>query len=103
MTFIEQVKKIISTLPHSEVRVPYTYHHDYLRMYCQKFYDASRADVAANHIENENELYAVALTYLLHTLSYENTYHIEGDEKEVCLKAMAMTKHVIERYKNNLS
>lgn len=30
----KQIKSVIKKFPHSEVRVPFTYHHDYLRGNC---------------------------------------------------------------------
>lgn len=51
---------VISKLPHSEGRVPYSYHHDYLRMNVKKFKGCSRSEVASIHEENTDESYAVA-------------------------------------------
>jgi hypothetical protein len=64
---------VIKKLPHSEGRVPYTYHHDYLRMNVEKFKRRSRSFVASNHNEDDIELYAVALTQLLDGLNFRDT------------------------------
>jgi len=89
---------VIKKLPHSEGRVPYTYHHDYLRMNVKTFNGCSRSDVASNHIENEVELYAVALTELLDELKFGDTIDLNSDDIAACKKAMDITKNVVSRY-----
>jgi hypothetical protein len=89
---------VIRKLPHSECRVPYTYHHDYLRMNVKKFNGCSRSDVALNHIENDIELYAVALTELLDELKFVDTMDLNSDDIVACKKAMDITKNVVSRY-----
>lgn len=89
---------VISKLPHSEGRVPYTYHHDYLRINVDKFKGSSRSDVASNHIENKNELYAVALTQLLDQLKFQDTMNLSSDDIEICKKAIEITENVVSRY-----
>ena len=59
---IDEYKRLIGLLSHSADRVPYTYHHDYIR---NVFPDLSRADVASMKNWSEEELYATALTGLL--------------------------------------
>jgi hypothetical protein len=59
---VEDYKRLIVLLPRSVDRVPYTYHHDYIR---NVFPDLSRADVAAMKNWSEEELYATALIGLL--------------------------------------
>lgn len=58
----DDYKKLIELVPHSVDRVPYTYHHDYIR---NVFPDLSRSDVAAMKNWSEEELYATALVGLL--------------------------------------
>jgi len=89
---------VISKLPHSECRVPYTYHHDYLRMNTKKFKGCSRSEVASNHTENKDELYAVALTQLLDELQFQDTMNLSSDDIEFCKKAIEITENVVSRY-----
>jgi len=89
---------VISKLPHSEGRVPYTYHHDYLRINVDRFKGSSRSDVASNHIENKDELYAVALTQLLDELKFQDTKNLSSDDIEICKKAIEITEKVVSRY-----
>jgi hypothetical protein len=89
---------VISKLPHSEGRVPYTYHHDYLRINVDKFKGCSRSEVASKHIENKDELYAVALTQLLDELNFRNTMNLSSDDIDVCKKAIEITENVVSRY-----
>ena len=89
---------VIKKLPHSEGRVPYTYHHDYLRIHVNKFNGFSRSDVASNHIENEVELYAVALRQLLDELDFTDTMDLTSEDIVVCKKAIKITDNVVSRY-----
>ncbi len=89
---------VISKLTHSEGRVPYTYHHDYLRINVDRFKGSSRSDVASNHIENKDELYAVALTQLLDELKFQDTMNLSSDDIEICKKAIEITENVVSRY-----
>lgn len=89
---------VISKLPHSEGRVPYTYHHDYLRMNVEKFKGCSRSEVASGHIENKDELYAVALTQLLDELKFADTMDLTKDDIDICKKAIEITENVVSRY-----
>ncbi len=89
---------VIKKLPHSEGRVPYTYHHDYLRLNVGKFKGSSRSEVASNHSENEIELYAVALTQLLDELNFRDTMDLNSDDIVACKKAIEITENVVSRY-----
>jgi hypothetical protein len=89
---------VIKKLPHSEGRVPYTYHHDYLRMNVEKFKGKSKSEVASNHSENETELYAVALTQLLDELNFRDTMDLNSEDIVACKKAIEITKNVVSRY-----
>ena len=79
---------VIKKLPHSEGRVPYTYHHDYLRMNVEKFKGKSRSEVASNHSENKIELYAVALTKLLDELNFRDTMDLNSEDIVACSVAI---------------
>lgn len=61
----DKFKRVIDKLPHSESRVPYTYHHDLLRMTPGKFYDKSRSEIASMHNHDEDQLYALSLVYIM--------------------------------------
>lgn len=91
---------VIKKLPHSKDRVPYTYHHDYLRMNVEKFKGSSRSEVASNHLEDEVELYAVALTQLLDKLNFRDTMDLNSDDIVACKKAIEITENVVSRYNN---
>jgi hypothetical protein len=94
----EYFNSVIKKLSHSECRVPYTYHHDYLRMNVENFKGLSRSEVASNHIEDDVELYAVALTKLLDELSFRDTMDLNNDDIIVCKKAIEITENVVARY-----
>jgi hypothetical protein len=89
---------VISKLHHSESRVPYTYHHDYLRMNVDRFKGCSRSEVASKHTESKDELYAVALTQLLDELNFRDTMNLSNDDIEICKKAIEITENVVSRY-----
>lgn len=61
----EQIKAVISKLPHIESRVPYTYHHDWMRTNIEKFLGCSRSDIASME-HDDYELYALALCQIIH-------------------------------------
>lgn len=98
METLENFKSVFKKLPHSEGRVPYTYHHDYLRNNVCLFLDCSRGEIAAKHCENEMELYAVALTQLLGDLKFTDTMDLNSDDIIICKKAIEITKAVVKRY-----
>ena len=89
---------VIKKLPHSEGRVPYTYHHDYLRCNVAKFNGFSRSEVASGHKENEIELYAVALTQLLDEVNFRDTMDLNSEDIIACKKAIEITENVVSRY-----
>ena len=89
---------VIKKLPHSEGRVPYTYHHDYLRMNVEKFVGCSRSEVASEHSERDVELYAVALTQLLDELKFRDTMDLNSDDIIACKKAIEITENIVSRY-----
>ncbi len=92
--------EVIDKLPHSKSRVPYTYHHDYLRQHSKKYEYMSRSEVASSHTSNDIELYAVALTQLLSELGSDVIYHINSEDLTICKKAKEITDDVLARYHN---
>lgn len=89
---------VIAKLPHLKGRVPYTYHHDYLRINVEKFNGSSRSEVAANHEENIDELYAVALVKLLDELNFRDTMVLNNDDIVLYKKAVEITDNIVSRY-----
>lgn len=97
---IDQIKSVIKKLPHSGDRVPYTYHHDYLRQYCEEFRSTSRSYVASNHYDNELELYAIALIQIM-SEQLSNVYSVcdlNNEDMIVFNKALNIKNEVLEKY-----
>lgn len=62
----ERILEVIKKLPHSETRVPYTYHHDYIRQQSQKMLGSSRSEVAILAKDTSEEaIYATALVQIV--------------------------------------
>lgn len=95
---IDDFESVINKLPHSEGRVPYTYHHDYLRMHVINFKCFSRSEVASDHNSDDVELYAVALTKLLDELNFRNTMDLSKEDIDICKKAIEITENAVNRY-----
>ena len=90
--------EVIDKLPHSKSRVPYTYHHDYLRQHSKFHNQMSRSEVASSHTADDAELYAVALTQLLNEVGADAIYHINSQDVFVCKKAKEITGAALFRY-----
>lgn len=90
--------EVIDKLPHSKSRVPYTYHHDYLRQNSKVHIGMSRSDVASSHTADDVELYAIALTQLLDELGSKAIYHINSNDVLICKKAKEITNAAVSRY-----
>lgn len=90
--------EVINILPHSKSRVPYTYHHDYLRQNSKVHSGMSRSDVASSHTADGVELYAIALTQLLDELGSKAIYHINSNDVLICKKAKEITDAAVSRY-----
>ena len=90
--------EVIDKLPHSKSRVPYTYHHDYLRQNSKVHSGMSRSDVASSHTADDVELYAIALTQLLDEIGSKVIYHINPNDVLVCKKAKEITDAAVSRY-----
>lgn len=61
----EQVLYLCRFIIHSESRMPYTYHHDYLIMHGSSMGGMSRGDIAAIEEFSADELYSIAFLQLL--------------------------------------
>lgn len=68
--------KLIEKLPHSKSRVPFTYHHDYLRAHSKKHQVMSRSEVASCRDSDQTELYAIALMKIIEDLGLDIYEHI---------------------------
>lgn len=95
---IENIKKIIEKLPHSRTRVPYTYHHDYLRWNSPIHSKMSRSEVSENSCNDDEELYSVALCQLLTELGPNVFLYMNGEDVEVCKQAVLNTQAIINSY-----
>ena len=96
---IIKLKSVIDKFPVSGERVPYTYHHDYLRNNVDKFMGMSRAYVAENHKENQTELYMTTLVYLIEQ-NPDVILYLNDDERGVCKKSLKFMKKLNKRYDN---
>ena len=97
-TNIDCLLEVIDKLPHSKSRVPYTYHHDYLRQHSKVHHQMSRSDVSASHTADEVELYAIALTQLLNEVGSDSIYHLDSADVLMCKKAKEITDAAVSRY-----
>ena len=86
---------LIKRVPHSESRVPYTYHHDLLRL--RVFVNASRADIAQKKCWSDEELYASALVYLLDDLGSSFLLTLSDDDLKISKQAYEVCQKYIER------
>ena len=90
--------EVIDKLPHSKSRVPYTYHHDYLRQHSKFHNGMSRSDIASSHTADDVELYAIALTQLLNEVGADAIYHINSSDVLTCKKAKEITEVAVSLY-----
>lgn len=90
--------EVIDKLPHSKSRVPYTYHHDYLRQHSKAHSGMSRSDVASSHTADDLELYGIALTQILSEVGADAIYHINSNDVLICKKAKETTDAALSRY-----
>ncbi len=90
--------EVIDKLPHSQSRVPYTYHHDYLRQHSIFHSQMSRSEVASSHTADDSELYAVALVQLLNEVGADAIRHINSHDVLICKKAIEITDTALIRY-----
>lgn len=90
--------EVIDKLPHSKSRVPYTYHHDYLRQHSKLHIGMSRSYVASSHTADDIELHAIALTQILSEVGSDAIYHINSSDVLICKKAKEITEAAVSRY-----
>jgi len=102
-TAVDRIKELIAKLPHSEDRVPYTYHHDYLRNHCEFFKNSSRSEVAS-YTKNEGDdvdLYSCALLKIIEDCGPEKTILKMNNEDFNLTKACIKRAHFRVYYYDN--
>lgn len=100
--FIEKIKSVIKKIPHSECRVPYTYHHDFLRYYV--YPDYSRGDVAGLKNWTEEELWATSLVGLIWGQSFfEIVRQLTFEDIKICEDAKKVVDSYVEKLKSEIS
>jgi hypothetical protein len=99
MNKTERIKEVITKLPHSEGRVPYTYHHDHLRTHSVVHREMSRSEVAECNMSTEEELYSVALTQVLDEVGSLFLTLLTPEDIEVCREAKVVTDEVLNTYR----
>lgn len=97
---VETLTEVINQLPHSEHRVPYTYHHDYLRQYCDRFKGFARSDVSyATKHETDVQRYSTALVQLIEEHGSDIfTYLLYADDFLVCRQAKTVVNQLVAEY-----
>ena len=98
MVTSKDIKNTIKQLPHSEGRVPYTYHHDYMRQ--NLFHGSSRSDIPNKNLSNDEELYAVALVQIVSELDTIQLIHILDNSywKDAIIEAIVEAEHITKRH-----
>lgn len=100
---IERLKELAHNLPHSQGRMPYTYHHDAIRIFVQEKTGElpSRSDIS-ELTSNEEELYTIALYQVMKDLTPLSWLEIEReymqDLKEVYQKALILIPKIFQRH-----
>ena len=100
--------KVINKIPHLPTRVPYTYHHDYLRLNHSSYEGLSRSDVAGLHCATEDELYAVALIEICSNVSLNDIIQQGGltifqSDWEIIKKARELTGEYLKKERPSIS
>lgn len=102
MNKIERIKEVISKLPHSEGRVPYTYHHDYLRQNSVVHRGMSRSEVAGCHMSTDEQLYSVALTQVLEEVGSLFLTLLDPEDLDVCREVRSVTEQLINSFEEGV-
>jgi hypothetical protein len=89
--------KLIERIPHSKSRVPYTYHHDYLRQHSKFHSQMSRSEIASNHRSSQDELYAVALVQIV-SENPDAVYSLECEDLSILKEAKTIADSVVASY-----
>ena len=92
------ILRVINKLPHSEGRVPYTYHHDYLRDKSNLHKGMSRAEVSASHSDNMLEMYAISLVSIVDSIASDVMLLIEVEDMLVYKESKLIANAVLLKY-----
>lgn len=93
----EQVLYLCKFIVHSESRMPYTYHHDYLREYGAGIGGLSRGQIASMHDFSDDELYSIAFLQLLEHYSGAGIIlSISSENLCVCKNVINVGKKIFE-------
>jgi hypothetical protein len=95
---VADFQRVIKEIQHVPSRVPYTYHHDYLRTNSPKFKNKSRGDVGQEHISNDLELYATALIYLFDMSGSQVLEIMNDEEMGVSREAKKVVQGMLKMY-----
>jgi len=93
--------EVLSIVPlftqYTESRMPYTYHHDYLRSTSKIFKNKSRSEVAQLRSDaSVDELYALAFLQLIELQHLNEISKLDTDK---ILKIVSLNKRCLEIYK----
>lgn len=93
------VLQVAPLLPkYTATRMPYTYHHDYLRMYVDKFKGTSRAFVAEEcKNATDDELYAVAFVQIISELDGSDLLSIDSEDQLLVRDVFRKAKEIITK------
>lgn len=101
----EFCKEVFEMIPHSETRVPYTYHHDSLRPLTTKLGEQllSRGDIAfLTRGSSDAERYATALLYVLETLDAKSLLTIPHEYAKILVDLHVFFDDYVGRVKANI-
>ena len=97
---IDECMEIINMVSHSPTRVPYTYHHDYVRMNVN--YELSRADVAKLK-PDEVDCYILSACYVIENdFSKRDIFFLGEEKREKCRKILKEGESVLEKTKRKI-
>lgn len=90
--------EVINKLPHSQYRMPYTYHHDYIVRHTANYRSKSRSEVADDlrDVITDETLYATALISLLDDIGSKAFDYLTYSDMDICKKAREVVKDYLE-------
>jgi hypothetical protein len=94
------IEFVIAKLSHSECRVPYTYHHDYLRQHV--YLGESRAGIAHKDNWTEDELWATCLVEICDELKWGTDNvgsNLEVEDLQIISEASEITENYVIHHK----
>jgi hypothetical protein len=94
---IDECMEIINMVSHSPTRVPYTYHHDYVRMNVN--YKLSRADVAKLK-PDEVDCYILSACYVIENkFTAKGILNLDDRKRDLCKGITQEGEFVLEKTK----